>query len=268
MVRNYVRKTDRGGWTEEQMKNAVLAVVENKMGYYLDAKSFEVPQTTLERKVRLARENMDNLQKLKVPLGPKSRHMILLSSETTNINLVQDQLPQANILQNPAESTNPRLNENESNPNTSKQSSSTQSQSSSPQPGCSFWNTSRKEQLHSPTQNTSFALVSPKQLLPPPVTTKKNRIQTRKKGTTAVITSSPYKEELEKELQEKQQKGQLKVKRNIDRQMKKEEKQKIIEETTAEKKQQNQISQKGKRPKHDNEDDTSCLYCSGLYSES
>ncbi|CAH2000760.1 unnamed protein product [Acanthoscelides obtectus] len=33
MVRNYVRKTDRGGWTEEQMKNAVLAVVENKMDY-------------------------------------------------------------------------------------------------------------------------------------------------------------------------------------------------------------------------------------------
>ncbi|CAH1970688.1 unnamed protein product [Acanthoscelides obtectus] len=28
MVRNYVRKTDRGGWTEEQMKNAV---VENKI---------------------------------------------------------------------------------------------------------------------------------------------------------------------------------------------------------------------------------------------
>ncbi|CAH1961578.1 unnamed protein product [Acanthoscelides obtectus] len=174
--------TDRGGWTEEQMKNAVLAVVENKMGYYLAAKSFEVPQTTLERK---------------------------------------DQLPQANILQNPAESTNPRLNE--SNPNTSTQSSSTQSQSSSPQPGCSFWNTSQEEQIHSPSQNTSFALVSPKQLLPPPVTTKKNRIQTRKKGKTAVIKSSPYKEELEKELQEKQQKEQLKVKMNIDEERRKTE---------------------------------------------
>ncbi|CAH1990268.1 unnamed protein product [Acanthoscelides obtectus] len=58
--------------------------------------------------------------------------------------------------------------------------------------------------------------------------------------------------------------------------MKKEEKQKIIEEKQKlkKKKHQNQIRQKGKRPRHestdesDNEDDTSCLYCSGLYSES
>ncbi|CAH1984892.1 unnamed protein product [Acanthoscelides obtectus] len=89
MVRNYVRKTDRGGWTEEQMKNAVLAVVENKMDYYLAAKPFEVPQTTLERKVKLARENMDNLQKLKVPLGSKAGHMILLSSLKTILSLLR-----------------------------------------------------------------------------------------------------------------------------------------------------------------------------------
>ncbi|CAH2007356.1 unnamed protein product [Acanthoscelides obtectus] len=122
----------------------------------------------------------------------------------------------------------------------------------------------------------AFTLVSPKQLLPSPVTTQKNRIQTRKKGKSAIITSSPYKEELEKELQETQQMEQLKVKRNIDRQTKKEEKQKIIEQKQKlmKKKQQNRIRQKGKRPRHestaesDDEDDTSCLYCSGLYSES
>ncbi|CAH1960461.1 unnamed protein product [Acanthoscelides obtectus] len=114
-----------------------------------------------------------------------------------------------------------------------------QAHSLSPQPGCSFWNTIREEQIHSPTQNTSFTLVSPKQLLPPPVTTKKNRIQTGKKGKTAVITSWHYKEELEKELQEKQQKEQLKVKRSIE--VKKEEKQKIIEEKQKLKKKNSKI---------------------------
>ena len=42
MVRNYVRKTDRGSWSEEQMKNAVAAVLENNMGYYLAARQGEM----------------------------------------------------------------------------------------------------------------------------------------------------------------------------------------------------------------------------------
>ncbi|XP_011165875.1 uncharacterized protein LOC105200151 isoform X2 [Solenopsis invicta] len=72
MVRNYKRKTDRGNWSEETMRNAITAVLERKMGYYLAAKTYSVPQSTLERKVKKARENKDFCQEIKVPLGPKS----------------------------------------------------------------------------------------------------------------------------------------------------------------------------------------------------
>src|SRR5580765_3636310 len=71
MVRNYKRKTDRGQWSEEAMRNAISAVLEGKMGYYLAAKTYSVPHTTLERKIKQAHENK-NIQKVKVPLGPKS----------------------------------------------------------------------------------------------------------------------------------------------------------------------------------------------------
>lgn len=77
MVRNYKKKTSRGDWSEESMKDAVKNVVEGKMGYRLAAKSFSVPQTTLERKVKLARESLDKNDpmtvKFKVPLGPKEQ---------------------------------------------------------------------------------------------------------------------------------------------------------------------------------------------------
>ncbi|CAH2090923.1 unnamed protein product [Euphydryas editha] len=53
------------------MKKAVEAVLEGKMGYMLAAKSFSVPQTTLERKVKKSRENSNDIQNLKIPLGPK-----------------------------------------------------------------------------------------------------------------------------------------------------------------------------------------------------
>ncbi|CAG5049180.1 unnamed protein product [Parnassius apollo] len=47
------------------------------MGYKLAAKSFSVPQTTLERQVKLARESLDKngpiTVKFKVPLGPKEQ---------------------------------------------------------------------------------------------------------------------------------------------------------------------------------------------------
>lgn len=57
MVKNYKRKTNRGDWSEEVMRNAVDPVVQGKMGYYLAAKTFGVPQTTLERKVKMFRES-------------------------------------------------------------------------------------------------------------------------------------------------------------------------------------------------------------------
>lgn len=57
MVKNYKRKTDRGSWSEESMQNAVKSVIEGKMGYKLAARTFSVPQTILERKVKVFRES-------------------------------------------------------------------------------------------------------------------------------------------------------------------------------------------------------------------
>lgn len=75
MVKTYKRKTNRGEWAEESMEKAVKAVLEEKMGYMLAAKTFSVPQTTLERKVKKARENLalspSKSIKVKVSLGPK-----------------------------------------------------------------------------------------------------------------------------------------------------------------------------------------------------
>jgi hypothetical protein len=42
------------------MKNAVDAGIEEKMGYMLAAKTFSVPQTTLERKVKLVRKKSED----------------------------------------------------------------------------------------------------------------------------------------------------------------------------------------------------------------
>ncbi|GBP86806.1 hypothetical protein EVAR_99886_1 [Eumeta japonica] len=55
------------------MEKAVDAVIEGKMGYMLAAKTFSVPQTTLEIKVKASRENLaaSSSASIKVPLGPK-----------------------------------------------------------------------------------------------------------------------------------------------------------------------------------------------------
>lgn len=52
MVKTYKRKTERGSWDELTMKNAINMVIERKMGYIVASKTFSVPQTTLERKVK------------------------------------------------------------------------------------------------------------------------------------------------------------------------------------------------------------------------
>lgn len=72
MVRDYQRKTTRQSWSEESMHQAVSAVLNKEMGYRKAAAAFDVPQTTLERKVLKQRQNPDeeNLE-LKVSLGPK-----------------------------------------------------------------------------------------------------------------------------------------------------------------------------------------------------
>lgn len=57
MVRNYKRKGEQQKWSQESMQAAVDAVVEGAMGYFKAATKFGVPQSTLERHVKLRREN-------------------------------------------------------------------------------------------------------------------------------------------------------------------------------------------------------------------
>ncbi|XP_044765556.1 MFS-type transporter clz9-like [Coccinella septempunctata] len=70
MVRNYERKTNRGKWSEAQMKLAIQEVLDGKKGYKSASKAYNVPQTTLERKVNQARKRENSVQNVKVPLGP------------------------------------------------------------------------------------------------------------------------------------------------------------------------------------------------------
>ncbi|GBP12702.1 hypothetical protein EVAR_10342_1 [Eumeta japonica] len=73
MGKTYKKKTNRGDWAQESMEKTVDAVIEGKMGYMLAAKTFSVPQTTLERKVKASRENLaaSSSASIKVPLGLK-----------------------------------------------------------------------------------------------------------------------------------------------------------------------------------------------------
>lgn len=52
----YQRKTDRQSWSTESMAGAIQEVLEGKMGYRRASKAYNVPQTTLERKVKEARQ--------------------------------------------------------------------------------------------------------------------------------------------------------------------------------------------------------------------
>lgn len=56
MPRNYVRKTNRQSWSQESMAAAISEVLEGRMGYRKASASFGVPQSTLEDRVRKARQ--------------------------------------------------------------------------------------------------------------------------------------------------------------------------------------------------------------------
>lgn len=65
-----------------------------------------------------------------------------------------------------------------------------------PEPGCSTWMTNIEIDQRPTTPPSVFSVVSPQQVMPYPATRKISRV-TRKRGKTAIITSSPYKNELE-----------------------------------------------------------------------
>src|SRR6476469_9067624 len=52
MVRTYVRKSLRCTWNQENMKKAIDDVTSGNMGFLLASKTYGVPKTTLERRVK------------------------------------------------------------------------------------------------------------------------------------------------------------------------------------------------------------------------
>lgn len=57
MPRTYVRKSKRGSWTEDQLKNAFKAIKEEGMSVYKASKTFDIPEKTLRR--RILKNNSD-----------------------------------------------------------------------------------------------------------------------------------------------------------------------------------------------------------------
>jgi len=61
MVRNYIRKSNRQSWEEDNMKMAVLAVVERTLTYDAASIRYEVPRSTLQDRVKKVKEEKLNV---------------------------------------------------------------------------------------------------------------------------------------------------------------------------------------------------------------
>ena len=83
MPRNYKRRTDRGGWSEEQMKLAIQDILDGKKGYKSASKAYNVPQTTLERKVNQARKRENGIINVKSSLGSNNNRFYRRRSTST-----------------------------------------------------------------------------------------------------------------------------------------------------------------------------------------
>jgi len=62
MVRNYIRKSNRQSWLEDDMKMAVLAVVERSLTYDAASIHYEVPRSTLQDRVNKVKKGKLNVQ--------------------------------------------------------------------------------------------------------------------------------------------------------------------------------------------------------------
>ena len=204
-----------------------------------------------------------------------------IASETTDIPIVENSTPPPLPPQtaNTQVHTDTQIQADDDNPITNIHSSNTNTNNmNNTEPGCSHWQTQQSPQKSKDPRETIFAIASPKQLLPVPVTTQTKRVS-RKRGKTAIITSSPYKSELEEEMRKKHEAEQGKENKKSEKQKQLVEKQKKIREALG----SNQVSkqQNKKRAKqakwsrknssdesNEETDNTPCLYCNGLYLES
>ncbi|KAG5893890.1 hypothetical protein JTB14_001075 [Gonioctena quinquepunctata] len=136
----------------------------------------------------------------------------------------------------------------------------------------------------SPQPGFSSFAVRPKDIIPLPKTKVVKKKTKRTKGTAAVLTSSPYKLELEQAKTEKENKENEKEMRRVARAQKMREKEEEGKTTTSKRKTTNTVSKAGKKYKigkcgvkvrrqlqfddqsDSDESDTDCLYCNELYS--
>ncbi|CAK1582112.1 unnamed protein product [Parnassius mnemosyne] len=139
---------------------------------------------------------------------------------------------------------------------------------STPEPGCSYWldNSDLHERPRTPQQSI-FGVVSPQQIMPFPATTKTSR-STRKRGKTAVITSSPYKNELEETIKKKEQAEEDKQRKKGLRELKKSEKDPATKKKRVTKKKQGAKNRSLNENSDSDIENTPCLYCKGLYLDS
>lgn len=135
-------------------------------------------------------------------------------------------------------------------------------------PGCSSWfDNPEINKTTSTPQKSTFTVTSPQQIMPFPVTRKSSRV-VRKRGKTAIITSSPYKNELEETIKKKKLAEEEKQKKKAIRELKK-----TIKKSAGNKK---KVAKKKKGSKHvpsiessDSEvENIPCLFCNGCYLES
>lgn len=111
------------------------------------------------------------------------------------------------------------------------------------------------DQKSNSLSESSF-LVSPSQIMPEPKITKSKRVS-KKRGKTALITSSPYQQELQ--TSQNRPTNTSKVKRKLD------------DSVAAKKmvgKKSGKVKSKKKIESSDEDDDARCLYCGHFYSES
>ena len=60
MVRTYVRKTDQGQWSQEDMRKAAEKVLTKQMTIRKAAEKYNVPYTSLQRRVTFSRGTLKN----------------------------------------------------------------------------------------------------------------------------------------------------------------------------------------------------------------
>jgi hypothetical protein len=156
-----------------------------------------------------------------------------------------------------------------------------------PSPGCSWMVQDTPSMMVSGQKASSAFQTSPEALVPIPLIKKNVNRTNRKRGKTAILTESPYKNELKEAMTKKEDKEKEKERKKIEKDHKNFKsvakilfKQKDKSENTHKKinpkKEENRKKRKMEKKmsmrktglEANNDDEAECLYCGGLYSAS